>query len=70
MTQEPTEEAVPWTELTWHGLPMLRCTLCPWDTLDGEAAMIAHIAARHGVREAAPRRQPLVQAYDVWGNPK
>lgn len=65
---EPVESPLPWEELTWHGLPMLRCKLCPFDTLEGEAVMIEHIEARHAppVREA----RPLVQVYDVYGNPR
>ncbi len=60
-------EELPWTELRWHGLPMLRCRLCPYDTLEGVEAMIEHIEARHAPE---PPPQPLVQAYDASGNPK
>lgn len=58
---------LPWTLSTWSGLPQWRCTLCPFDTLDGEDAMIEHIEARHG---ASTQRPALVQAYDARGNPK
>lgn len=66
--EEPVESPLPWEELTWHGLPMLRCKLCPFDTLEGEATMIEHIEARHAppVREERGR----VQVFDVYGNPK
>ncbi len=57
---------LPWTLSTWSGLPQWRCTLCPFDTLDGEDAMIEHIENRHG---AIPAAAPLVQAYDARGNP-
>jgi len=36
-----------WTEGTWKGNPRWQCALCPWDTLDGEAAMQAHFEAAH-----------------------
>lgn len=59
-------EALPWTVSSWHGLPQWRCAQCPWDTLEGEEAMIAHIKAHHG---PAIQAQPIVQAYDARGNP-
>lgn len=64
---EPEPEELPWIMGTWHGLPRWQCALCPWDTLEGEAAMIEHIEQLHGV---APAPATLVQAYDAWGNPK
>lgn len=62
----PYESNVPWTMGTWSGMPQWRCTMCPFDTLDGEDAMIVHIEARHG---PTPTAAPLVQAYDARGNP-
>ena len=57
---------LPWTMSTWSGLPQWRCSLCPWDTLEGEDAMIEHIEGNHG---GVPPPPPLVQAYDARGNP-
>lgn len=57
---------LPWTTSMWSGLPQWRCSLCPWDTLEGEDAMIEHIEGKHG---AVPPPPPLVQAYDARGNP-
>lgn len=51
---------------SWAGLAQWRCRLCPWDTLDGESAMLAHLASRHAPGKAQPG---LIQTYDRWGNP-
>ncbi len=64
-TPSPPEE-LPWVEMLWHGMPMLRCRLCPYDTLEGVEAMIEHIEARHAPE---PPPTPLVQAFDARGNP-
>lgn len=49
----------------WNGKPQWRCKLCPWDTLEGEAAMLDHMATRH--KPPAPRVSILVA--DARGNP-
>lgn len=67
MVTASAPEELPWREMLWHGLPMLRCRLCPYDTLEGVEAMIEHIEARHAPE---PPPAPLVQAYDASGNPK
>jgi hypothetical protein len=51
----------------WGGIPQWRCTLCPWDTLDGEDAFWEHFAARH----ATPTPPPVPRAVfvaDRFGN--
>jgi hypothetical protein len=59
---EPGPEAG-YTIGSWKGHKQWRCNLCPFDTLDGERAMLEHIAAKH----APP--PPVVQAYDARGHP-
>ena len=53
---------------TWKGLPRWQCGLCPWDTLEGLAAMMEHIRERHTA--PAPRivRRPS-PILDRFGNP-
>jgi hypothetical protein len=34
-------------EGSWKGLPQWKCRLCLWDTLEGEAAVRAHVTRRH-----------------------
>ena len=65
--KEPMTPELPWVVGMWGGFTQWRCRLCPWDTLEGEDAMLEHVAARHGVVEKSPA---LVQAYDARGNPK
>ena len=61
-------EPEPWTVAAWGEFPQWRCTLCPFDTLDGEAAMRAHYAAVHAPPPpAAPA--PTVLRADRFGNP-
>jgi hypothetical protein len=48
---------------------MWTCTLCQWDTLEGEAAMVAHLQTVHLPPEPPAPEKPLVQVYDRWGNP-
>lgn len=67
---EPMDVSVPapWTVGAWGGLPQWRCTLCPFDTLDGEAAMRVHYADVHAPPPpAAPA--PTVLRADRFGNP-
>lgn len=52
----------------WNGLMRWQCGQCPWDTLDGEEAMLRHIADRHAPLPA-PARAQKIQVYDRWGNP-
>jgi hypothetical protein len=49
----------------WKGHTQWRCKLCPWDTLDGEEAMLAHVATCHTPQ--APR--PTVLVADRRGRP-
>lgn len=56
-----------WTVGRWGELEQWQCALCPFDTLDGAAAIEAHWLAEH-----APPPPPLVekiQIYDRFGNP-
>lgn len=36
-----------WTIGTWRGRTQWQCRQCAWDTLEGEAKMLAHIKAAH-----------------------
>jgi hypothetical protein len=66
---DPELEAGPddnlYTMGSWNGKPQWKCSLCPWDTLEGEAAMLEHLATRH--KPPAPRISILVA--DIRGNP-
>lgn len=42
----PAEEK-PYTVGKWGGFTQWKCKLCPWDTLEGEAAMLEHLASAH-----------------------
>lgn len=42
----PAEER-PYTVGSWRGFPQHQCKLCPWDTLEGEAKMLEHLASAH-----------------------
>lgn len=66
---EPADEPeaeLPYTVGAWHGHAQFACKLCPWDTLEGEAAYWEHWRAQHA--PPAPPK-PLVQAYDAGGRP-
>ncbi len=51
---------------TWKGRTQWRCRRCPWDTLAGEAAMLAHIQNVHEP-PLRPPSPPLVAVADRWG---
>ncbi len=52
---------------SWQGMPQWKCNYCPWDTLDGEGEMLAHVAERH--LPAPPLPQPgIIPVYDRYGN--
>lgn len=65
MATRKAKEAVEWELGEWKGLPQWRCSLCPWDTLVGEEAMLKHIADVHTPKP--PRKVvqwlPLVDRY-------
>lgn len=62
---EPAETR--WTVGMWSTFSQWRCALCPFDTLDGLAAIEAHWLAEH----APPVPPPVekIQIYDRFGNP-
>lgn len=53
---------------TWRGRTQWRCRACPWDTLDGEAAIMEHIQAAH-TPKPPPRRAVTLPLVDRFGNP-
>lgn len=63
----PAPEPEHYTIGTWNGLTQYRCRHCPFDTLEGEGAIEAHYADRHGPPPPppSPSRPPLV---DRFGN--
>lgn len=77
-TEGPPEEVVAveeeatapahWTETVWGTMARWACAYCPFDSLDGEAAMAEHYRAEHA---PPPPPAPVVaiQVYDRWGNP-
>ena len=46
----------------WKGNTQHRCKLCPWDTLNGEVAMLEHIARTHIAVPMAPPHIPVANA--------
>ena len=38
----------------WHGMDNYQCKYCPFSTLDGEAALNAHVIDKHFAAKAAP----------------
>ena len=65
---EPPPPPAPFRVTAWNGLPLWECARCAFDTLEGEEAMLAHIAGRHESPPEPPAPR-LVQVYDRWGNP-
>lgn len=61
-------EPKPWTVGAWADLPQWRCSLCPFDTLDSEEAMLAHYAAVHAPPPPAATAPTVLRA-DRFGNP-
>jgi len=49
----PPVEERPYTIGTWRGFTQWRCKFCPWDTLEGEAAILEHLRSAH-----APSPEP------------
>lgn len=48
MSDQPEETEVKhYREGSWKGFTQHLCNYCPWDTLQGEAAMLAHLQAQH-----------------------
>ncbi len=58
-----------WVMGQWADMPQWRCSFCPFDTLDGEAVMLAHWQAEHAP-PAPVVTPPTIQIYDRWGNPR
>lgn len=55
-----------WTVEQWGTMPLWRCSLCGWDTLDGEGAMVQHHLTVHAVRVAAAEPAAYTR-YDRYG---
>lgn len=55
-----------WREDVWMGMRILRCGLCPWDTLDGEERMREHLWERHGegLTSVAEESTPLMEVVE------
>lgn len=55
---------------TWKGKEQWKCTLCPYSTLDGEAAASAHVWQRHmGVGPPQPQEVQQTMITDSQGQP-
>lgn len=63
---DPNPPAKPWTETVWGTHARWACRLCPFDTLDGEAAAAEHYRVEHA--PPPPPAVERVQVYDRWGN--
>lgn len=51
----------------WGEFKQWRCRFCPWDTLEGEAAMREHFQAVHAPPPEPPQVSMIVRA-DRFGN--
>jgi len=63
----PVPENPYFTMGSWNGFPQWKCKQCPWDTLDGEGALMEHYAERHGPPPEPPK-PVIIPIYDRWGN--
>ncbi len=66
--EEAAEEENPYFTLgSWKGMPQWKCRFCPWDTLEGEGALMEHVVTVHGAGE--PERRPGgILVADRYGN--
>lgn len=63
----PAAPAAPYILGQWNGMPMWRCPVCLFDTLDGEGTILDHMRAHaHTAPPAAPQSE---QKRDRFGNP-
>lgn len=51
---------------TWGEHKRWACNLCPYDTLDGEGVMMAHLEQVH--YPPPPPPQVIIPVYDRYGN--
>lgn len=58
-----------WITAEWGVYAQWRCVLCPFDTLDGEEAMLEHWQNAH-VHPEPVKAPSVIQVYDKWGNPQ
>jgi hypothetical protein len=66
---DPVQPESRWETAEWSFYTLWRCVLCPFDTLEGEDAMMAHWLNVH--THPAPVVTPsVIQVYDHRGNPK
>ena len=69
VASQPVTPEPLWITGRWGDYPQWRCMFCPFDTLDGEAAMLEHWHEIHA--SLAPVvTPPVIQVYDHRGNPK
>ena len=52
--------------LSWNNMPMWRCSVCPFDTLDGEDVIVEHYVREHV--PAVPPPVVIIPVYDRFGN--
>lgn len=56
-----TDPGTCWREAgEWAGHPRHACRLCAWDTIEGEAEILAHLEIVHAVGRPEPRTSPLL----------
>ena len=66
---DPVQPESRWETAEWSFYTLWRCVLCPFDTLEGEDAMMEHWLNVH--THPAPVVTPsVIQVYDRRGNPK
>lgn len=69
VADEPSAPESRWQTAEWSFYTLWRCVLCPFDTLEGEEAMLEHwqSAHEHPTEISAPSTIPI---YDRRGNLK
>lgn len=65
---EQADPGLLWTMGQWSEFSQWSCVFCPFDTLDGEEAILAHYLAEHAP-PAPVVAPPMIQVYDRYGNP-
>jgi len=66
--RDPRPTETRFTVGTWAGRPQWTCVRCRYDTLKGEADILAHWQEKHEPRPE-PKPEPRVQVYSASGRP-
>lgn len=64
----PMTEELPYILGRWGGYTQWKCRYCPWDTLEGEQALIDHFTVTHN-QPAENQHSSILLVADRFGNP-